>query len=157
MPNVGFGELGLVFLVILIAVGPKRMPEIVRAAGKAWRTFQDETGKAKNVFREALDEPTREFREAFEEPRREAKGFIDETRRDARAIADESRSTWAGVVDRPDPGTVTVDPHARANKPSAELGPVQAAGPPDIVAPVVDAPPASGVSISPESRLYEDT
>lgn len=142
MPNVGIGELGLVLLVLLIAVGPKRMPEIARAAGKAWRTFQQETGKAREVFKDALDEPTREIRDAIEGPRREARAFIDETRKDARSLAAEARSiaeegrSLAGVVDRPD-GAPPRDPRK---------GIVEVQGPSE-----------TEPTLSNSDRLYEDT
>lgn len=33
MIDIGFGELGLIGLVLLLVVGPKRLPSIVRRAG----------------------------------------------------------------------------------------------------------------------------
>jgi sec-independent protein translocase protein TatB len=114
LPNVGIGELMLVFVVALLVVGPQRLPEITRAAGKAWRTFQQETSKAKAALREVIDEPTNEFRLAFEDPARQVRETIEETR------------SVAGVIDRPDgsPGIPTpsgsgVDPHARTSTPLA--------------------------------------
>jgi len=41
MGNLGFQELFVIFVVALLVVGPKRLPEIARAIGEAIRAFQD--------------------------------------------------------------------------------------------------------------------
>ncbi len=56
MPNVGFGELFMLFLVVLIVVGPKKLPEIARSLGRAYRTFTTEMHKAQETLRVAVDE-----------------------------------------------------------------------------------------------------
>lgn len=111
LPNIGLGELALIFFVLLIAVGPARLPEIARALGKAYRTFQRETTKAKDAFREVFDEPTSEFRQMLGDLRggaEELTGTIEE----GRAALGET-----GVIDRPDPAVIPgsgaeADPHA---------------------------------------------
>ena len=40
MGRIGFGELVIIFLVILILFGAKRLPEIGNAVGKAIREFK---------------------------------------------------------------------------------------------------------------------
>ena len=42
LPNVGFGELALIFVVGLILFGPDRLPKIARGLGEALRAFRDE-------------------------------------------------------------------------------------------------------------------
>lgn len=39
MGNLGMGELLLIFLVVLLLFGAKRLPEIGKAVGNAWREF----------------------------------------------------------------------------------------------------------------------
>lgn len=135
LPNVGFGELMLVLVIGLIVVGPQRLPEVARAAAKAWRTFQLETGKAKAALREAIDEPTRDLREAFAEPQAEVRASIEETRK------------LAGVFDRPDGMPAPKpDPHAR---PELSAPPAPAVAP----VPPVDASP----DVLPVVREWEDT
>ena len=41
MGNLGLPELLVIFLVALLVIGPKRLPEIARAFGEAMRAFQD--------------------------------------------------------------------------------------------------------------------
>lgn len=137
LPNVGFGELMLVLVIGLLVVGPQRLPEVARAAAKAWRTFQTETGKAKAALRDVLEEPTKELREAFAEPQAEVRASIEETR------------SIAGVIDRPDgasPPKPPADPHVPGTVvPSA----MPAAG----AAPVA----GSEVEPLPVVREWEDT
>ena len=48
LPNVGFGELAMIFVVGLILFGPDRLPKIARGLGEALRAFRDEL-RAVNV------------------------------------------------------------------------------------------------------------
>ncbi len=40
-PNVGPVELGLVLLIALIVLGPKKLPEVGRSVGKGLREFKE--------------------------------------------------------------------------------------------------------------------
>jgi Tat protein translocase TatB subunit len=51
MFNIGPAELIIIFLVALLIVGPKRLPEIGRTIGKAMRELR----KASDDFRQHLD------------------------------------------------------------------------------------------------------
>ena len=39
--NIGFGELVLILVIVLLIVGAKRLPELGRSLGEAVREFQD--------------------------------------------------------------------------------------------------------------------
>ena len=41
MGNLGLSELVVIFVVALLVIGPKRLPEVARGLGKAVRAFQD--------------------------------------------------------------------------------------------------------------------
>ena len=41
MGNLGLSELAVIFIVALVVIGPKRLPEVARALGEAVRSFQD--------------------------------------------------------------------------------------------------------------------
>jgi sec-independent protein translocase protein TatA len=49
IPNIGFGEMVLIFLVVLLLFGAKRLPEIGSSLGKGIREFK---GSMKEVERE---------------------------------------------------------------------------------------------------------
>lgn len=52
--NIGTGELILIFLVILLVFGAKRIPEIARGLGKGIREFKDAT---REISRELHTDP----------------------------------------------------------------------------------------------------
>ena len=41
MGNLGLPELLVIFIIALLVMGPKRLPEVARALGEAGRAFQD--------------------------------------------------------------------------------------------------------------------
>jgi|YelNatPaOPRAMG01_1025707.scaffolds.fasta_scaffold00013_77 twin arginine-targeting protein translocase, TatA/E family len=59
--NIGFGELVLILLVIIIFFGPKRIPDIAQSIGKGIREF-------KKAMRDVQDEIDKTVKE---EPRKE--------------------------------------------------------------------------------------
>ena len=38
--NIGWGELLVIFVIVLLILGPRRLPELGRAVGQAIRAFQ---------------------------------------------------------------------------------------------------------------------
>ena len=40
MGNLGLSELIVIFIVALLVIGPRRLPEVARALGQAVRSFQ---------------------------------------------------------------------------------------------------------------------
>lgn len=40
MFGIGFAELSIIFLIALIVIGPKRLPEIAKALGRGYSEFQ---------------------------------------------------------------------------------------------------------------------
>ena len=41
MGNLGLSELVVIFIVALLVIGPRRLPEVARGLGEAMRSFQD--------------------------------------------------------------------------------------------------------------------
>lgn len=72
MPNVGMSELVIILLIGLLVFGPRRLPEMARNLGKAWRFFQEESRKAREVLTTSLDEETRVVTDTMSEA-----GIID--------------------------------------------------------------------------------
>ncbi|MFH1594601.1 MAG: twin-arginine translocase TatA/TatE family subunit [Candidatus Omnitrophota bacterium] len=46
MPQIGFGELVLIFLVVLLVFGAGKLPEVGRALGRAIKEFKRATSEA---------------------------------------------------------------------------------------------------------------
>lgn len=59
--GVGFGELLIILLVLLLVVGPKRLPEMARKAGRMWRSVQRTAQEMKRALDvDVLEDPERE-------------------------------------------------------------------------------------------------
>ncbi len=58
MFGIGFGEMLVIAVVVLIAVGPKKMPTFMKAVGKGLREFRHATRELKNAA--GLDELLRD-------------------------------------------------------------------------------------------------
>lgn len=56
LPNVGFGEIAVVFVIGLIVFGPDKLPKIARGLAEAMRAFRDEL-RAVNAPIEPKEEP----------------------------------------------------------------------------------------------------
>ncbi|MDP9342885.1 MAG: twin-arginine translocase TatA/TatE family subunit [Actinomycetota bacterium] len=56
MFNIGPAELIVIFLVALLVVGPKRLPEVGRSIGKALREFRRTTEEVRSTFEASLDD-----------------------------------------------------------------------------------------------------
>ena len=57
MPQIGPLEIATVFVVALIAFGPRRLPELARTIGKAMGELRRMAGEVREEFESGLDEP----------------------------------------------------------------------------------------------------
>ena len=48
MQNIGFGELLIILLIVMLLVGAKRLPELGRSLGEAIREFKKGAGESSN-------------------------------------------------------------------------------------------------------------
>lgn len=56
MFGLGFGELVLIFLIALIFIGPKKLPELAKGLGKGIREFQDAAKGMKDQIEQSIEE-----------------------------------------------------------------------------------------------------
>lgn len=139
--GVGYQELFLVLVLLLVVVGPERLPAMAYQIGRAVRTMQQYARAVRSEFSE-------EF-EYIEEQYRTVKGQVDDTRLALReedrklqaelrsASAVELPSLIAGEADRPGAGATS----AGAERPPEERLPTAAAEGPAAAA---EGPTASG-------------
>ena len=66
MPGIGFGELAVIFLLLLIFVGPQRLPQVARTLGRAMMEVRRATDELKGAL---YVEEARLGRERREPPR----------------------------------------------------------------------------------------
>ncbi len=57
MPQIGPLEIATVFVVALIAFGPRRLPELARTVGKAMGELRRMAGEVREEFEAGMDEP----------------------------------------------------------------------------------------------------
>jgi len=50
MPGIGFGELAVIFLLLLIFVGPQRLPQVARTLGRAMMEVRRATDELKGAL-----------------------------------------------------------------------------------------------------------
>jgi len=86
MPQLGFQELVLIFIIALLVFGPKKLPELGKSLGKGLREFK----KATNDLKANWEDQIRDAEHSIEE----VKQTVHETTRDINA----TDSTPAGTT-----------------------------------------------------------
>lgn len=94
MPEIGFSELLVVALVLLVVVGPERLPEVFAQAARAWREVRrwildirrawreemaavaEPLAEAEEKLREEVEKGGHTLRETAREVKREAEGIV---------------------------------------------------------------------------------
>jgi sec-independent protein translocase protein TatB len=138
MFDIGFSELVLIALLALIVLGPKRLPEVARTAGR-W------LGKLRRFMTDVKQDFDRELRGSELEELRKLKQELNETRR---LMEESSSQLYRNISDGLEAGGT--------NAPTADTSSVSsAAETPAIEAPSVSpepTPPASEASSSTTRR-----
>ncbi len=92
MPEIGFAELLVVGLILVVVVGPERLPEVFAQAARAWREVRRWILELRRAWREEVEtiaEPLAETRETL-------RGELDDGRRALEETADEARDATRG-------------------------------------------------------------
>ena len=53
--NLGFGEVLIILIIVLLLFGAKRIPEIAGSLGKGINSFKRNLGEVEGTFREGVD------------------------------------------------------------------------------------------------------
>lgn len=61
MFGIGFTELAIILVIALIAIGPEKLPEMMKVLGKAFGEFK----KATQELKKTVDETTKDVEEEF--------------------------------------------------------------------------------------------
>jgi len=88
MFDIGFQEVIVIFLVALIVVGPKNLPQVGRALGRAFAEFRRAMTEVKDAVESS--EVVREFKEEYEKARNGIRK-IPEEYTDAGVIGDNQK------------------------------------------------------------------
>ncbi|MFP5350721.1 MAG: Sec-independent protein translocase protein TatB [Gammaproteobacteria bacterium] len=100
MFDVGFSELVLIALLALIVLGPKRLPEVARTAGR-W------LGRLRRFMNDVKQDLDKELHSAELTELRKLKQELDDTRR---VIEESSGQLYRDISDPSPPSTPTIAP-----------------------------------------------
>ena len=78
--NVTGGEVIIIILAALVVLGPDKLPDVMRRAGKLYGELRKMSDGFQSEIRTALDEPTKELRETAEMARSSFTGVVDTVR-----------------------------------------------------------------------------
>jgi len=78
--NIGTGELLLIFVIALIVVGPRRLPEIARTLGKIMNDLRKMSQEFTTQMTQELNAPAKELREITQELEAPARELREMTR-----------------------------------------------------------------------------
>ncbi len=98
MFNIGPLELIVVFIVALVVIGPKKLPEIARALGKAIGEFKRATSELQSNFDVDLKPPKHPFphqkksSDSEKKPREERDGSVKESEGDIEQAEKDDKS-----------------------------------------------------------------
>ena len=96
--TLGWQEILVIVVVVLILFGGKKIPELARGIGKGMREFKRELGGIKKDFEEAADDATRDDADDYDRPRPKKRRpappeNAPESRGDQEASAEEEANT----------------------------------------------------------------
>lgn len=67
MFGLGFGELILIFLIALIFIGPKKLPELAKGLGKGIRDFQNAAKGLSDELQDDINSPSKKVADATQQ------------------------------------------------------------------------------------------
>ena len=123
MFDVSGGEIIVILLLALVVLGPEKLPEALRRAGKTYAELKKMGNSFQTEMRSVLDEPMKEIRDTADLLRQAVDVSVDSVTTDTRTTASPTPSTPAA---------------AAADKPARS-----ASAPADPPPAAVDAPPSS--------------
>ena len=149
MFNVSGGEVIIILVLALVVLGPEKLPEVLRKAGKMYGDLRRLTNGFQEEFEETFKEPLREFRETANQARdmvnNPLAGFKEDEvieTSETSAISDAEPFPIASGSEPPYAPVVTADP--AVDEPASPFLP-----PPNASA--VLPPPADAVPLPPPS------
>ena len=133
--NFGGGEIIVIILVALVVLGPDRLPEMARSAGKMLHKFRTMTSGLQDQVKDVMDDPAmqplRELGEFAARPRQKLSEYAFEAEAEERAKAERaSLEAAATAAPSPEPAALPdpapdAGPTATVDTPAATPLPAQ--------------------------------
>ena len=123
MFGLSFWEMAVILVVALLALGPQRLPQALKAVARAMRELR----RASSTLRDAIEEPLEEITRPVQEMRQEVAGVvrhlereIDDDLRTAQQLAESASqqsadTSGAGVSSNADPAVSPAGPEKNAS------------------------------------------
>jgi Tat protein translocase TatB subunit len=125
MFNVSGGEVIIILVLALVVLGPEKLPEVLRKAGKVYGDLRRLTTGFQEEFEETFKEPLREFRETANQARdmvnNPLAGFKEDEVIETSETSDTAALPVASGSEPPYAPVVTADPPA--NEPTSSFLP----------------------------------
>ena len=119
--NIGGGEIVVIAFIALVVLGPDRIPELARGAGRMINNLRklstNLTGDMSEVMNDPAMQPIRELGEFAARPRQKLAQYAFEAEAEARA--EQAAQVAAGIVEPPATGDAT-EPAAPGSDPSGD-------------------------------------
>jgi len=116
LQNFGGGELLVILVVALVVLGPERLPEMARGAGRMLHRFRTMTSSMSSEVREVIDDPAmqplRELGELAARPRQKLAEYALEAEAEERAKRE--RESLAAATEKLNGTDVTPSEEAQA-------------------------------------------
>lgn len=156
MFEIGWSELLVIGVVLIVVVGPKDLPRMLRTFGRTTTHLRKMAGDFRKQFDEALREAELDdVRDTVKDLRAlDPRAGIRKAMSPMKEVGDEIRSSLMTATKAPEPKVPSADAPAVAAEPSVvgttRMEPLAAAPPPASVSPGVSSPasPASGAALN---------
>lgn len=79
MFDIGMPEMIMIFIVALLVVGPKKLPEIAKALGKGLGELKKSFQDVKDTVQEEFEESTSEIRDAVTDVKRQIQAEVEDS------------------------------------------------------------------------------
>jgi sec-independent protein translocase protein TatB len=140
--NLSGTEIVVILLLALVVLGPEKLPEALRRAGRTYAELKKMGNSFQSEMRSVLDEPMKEMRETADMLRKAVDVTVTTATTDTRASTPSAEPAPTGLTDEPD-----------IDEPGTDAG----ADPAPVVAPNTTPMEAAPADLAPEDELINRT
>lgn len=95
MFDIGMPEMIVIFIVALIVIGPKKLPEVAKALGKGLAEFKKTLQDVKDSVNEEFEEATSDIRDTVTDVKRQIESEVEKTGKTISGTLEEAKEQVA--------------------------------------------------------------
>jgi sec-independent protein translocase protein TatB len=132
--NLSGSEIVIIMLLALVILGPEKLPDAMRKAGKAWGELRKLSSGFQDEVRKGFEEPTREVRQTAAAVKKAATFDLSPTKGAVKSLLDPPKAARVSKQG-PEQGeaaaaaTAEVEAQAQAQEPAADQPPTEQPAP----------------------------